>query len=127
MTTVGKLCTQVTLLVSLVAGSLPVSAADATHGKSICTVRHSGAAMIGMVPAQTPELAQLQGLAGTAVVRLGLAKNGNPSDAVVVESTGSALLDSAARRAALAQTYAPETNDCAAVGGNYLVRVEFAS
>jgi TonB family protein len=127
MSHVAALISQSALVAALMGASLPASAATLTREHAICTVRNAPAAVSRVVPAETPLLAQLANLSGTARVEVDLDSNGVASNPLIVESTGSSLLDRAALRSVLEQTFTPEVRDCVNVPGTYAVQVEFKS
>jgi TonB family protein len=106
--------------------TVPAVTAAAAPGKDVCLVRNADASIRSMIPAERPAIAVAEGLAGTAVVQVDLDDRGGAHNATIVKSSGSSLLDAAARSSALKQRYAPEIHDCANVSGSYRVVVEFA-
>lgn len=125
MTYLTKRFSSAALLLALAATALP--AAAQTPAKSVCLAREANAAMTSAIPVDLPALASIQGLSGSAVVRLDVDERGIAANPAVVTSSGYAVLDTAAERAALEQTYAPRVHDCENVGGSYLVEVNFRS
>jgi TonB family protein len=110
------------LVAALLAGPAPVMG---THGAS-CTAEYQPARIVRTAGADTPAIAKLDRLSGTAVVRVDLSDAGNVVGTYVARSSDSALLDRSALAAAKMQAYAPETQACRAIAGSYAVEVEFA-
>jgi TonB family protein len=124
MTNLTKIISSSAFLVALAATAL---AADAEpNGKSVCLTRNAEAAMTSKIPAELPLLASIGGFSGSASIKLDIDERGAAHNAVVATSSGYAILDAAAVKAALAQAYTPRIRDCANVGGSYLVDVEFS-
>jgi TonB family protein len=125
MSNVATLISQSTLVAAFIGASLPASAATSMQEKASCTVRDAPAALSRVIPVEAPPIAQLAHLSGTARVKIDLASNGVASNPRIVESTGSDLLDRAALKSVLEQTFTPEVRDCVSVPGSYAVEVEF--
>jgi TonB family protein len=75
---------------------------------------------------QYPAISMLQGREGVADVGIELSPSGSLVKAWPVESSGDPNLDRAAMETARASRYSPERANCAAVGGSYLMEVDFA-
>jgi len=59
------------------------------------------------------------------MVQVSLSNSGALESATIAKSSGSKWLDAAALTTAREQRYSPEISDCQAVGGTYLVSVDF--
>jgi TonB family protein len=105
----------------LLAGPIPISA---TQGAS-CAAESRPARIVRSAGAETPALAKLERLSGTAVVRVDLSDGGTVIGTSIARSSGSGILDRSALAAARTQAYAPETQACRAIGGSYGIEVEF--
>jgi len=125
MTNMTKMISHGALLVAIAGAAFPASAEPAA--KSVCVTRNADAAMRSMFPVDLPPLASLAGTSGAATVQVDLDERGTASNPVIVTSSGSAVLDTAARKAALAQTYTPQVRDCQNVGGSYRVVIDFTA
>jgi len=73
-----------------------------------------------------PTISQLAGREGAAKVGIELAATGQVVRAWLVQSSDDANLDRGALESARASGYAPESVNCAAVGGSYLLNVVFS-
>ena len=123
MTTLSKMISPGALLVAIAAAAFPASAEPTA--KSVCVTRNADAAMRSVIPVDLPPLASLAGISGSATVQVDLDERGIARNPAIVTSSGSALLDDAARKAALTQTYSPQIRDCQNVGGSYRVVIDF--
>jgi TonB family protein len=91
-----------------------------------CTVEHQAAHIVHAQTPEYPALARLEGLTGTATVRVDLSESGTVAGASIVKSAGSPILNRAAVRFAKTIVYAPETQSCEPKSGSYAVEVEYA-
>lgn len=103
----------------------PGAAEPEQAARPSCSVPSASAAVIRMVPADTPAIAKLLGLTGIAMVQITLSNSGTLERARIAKSSGSKWLDAAAIDAVHEQGYSPEINECQAVSGTYLVSVDF--
>jgi TonB family protein len=123
MTTRTTLLSAATLLASLTATTFP--AAAETRISPTCLTANADAAMTSTIPADLPPFAVIAGLSGSSTIQLDLDAQGKVRKTAVIGTSGSPVLDDAARQAARVQTYAPETRNCVSVGGRYAVVVVF--
>ncbi len=123
MTTISTILTAGAIAIAVTSATAPVAAETIT--KKACTIRNASAVMTSSYPADLPALAQVAQLSGQAAVRVDLDERGTARAATIVTSSGSSILDQAARESALGQKYTPEVRDCEAVSGAYQVTVEF--
>jgi TonB family protein len=122
MTTPSKLISSVALVVA-VASAVPATAETTT--KNVCLIRNADASMTSSYPVDPPPFAKIAGLTGTVAVQVDLDEHGTAQAAKIVASSGLPILDDAARKAALIQSYKPQIRDCEAVSGSYRVTVDF--
>jgi len=94
---------------------------------AVCAVPYSDASIAKPAPPELPQIAKEQGASGSAVVEIRLAPSGTLVARKVAVSSGNAWLDREALASAAQSKYVPETQDCAAVGGTYLLTVDFNS
>jgi TonB family protein len=113
------------LPVVLIAALLPNSPVAAAPSHPSCTAPHETARIVRAETADYPALARLEGLTGTATIRVDLSETGTVQGASVVKSAGSAILDRAAVQTAKSLAYAPETKSCEPISGSYAVQVEY--
>jgi TonB family protein len=73
-----------------------------------------------------PLISQIAGREGNATVGIELSSTGHVARAWMVQSSDDANLDRGALETARASGYAPERQNCAAVGGRYLLNVVFS-
>jgi protein TonB len=92
-----------------------------------CAAPHADARAIVKAEPDYPPLAQAQGAAGTASVRVSLSETGAVIGADIYKSTGNGALDREALKAARNSRYSPEIEDCRKVPGRYLFVVDFTS
>ncbi|GAC1400067.1 MAG: hypothetical protein PVSMB8_14070 [Vulcanimicrobiaceae bacterium] len=92
-------------------------------GSSICRVPSSAAQVDGI--AEYPAFALSQGAAGRVGVGVDLASSGSLRDTWIQRSSGNQLLDRSALRAARTSRYVAERQGCTAVGGRYLLLVDY--
>jgi TonB family protein len=86
----------------------------------------SEAAQITEPSLSYPSISQLAGREGDATVGVELSATGQVVRAWMVQSSDDANLDRGALDTARASGYAPERQNCAAVGGRYLLNVVFS-
>jgi protein TonB len=113
------------LPVALIAALLPNSPVAAAPSHLSCTAAHEAARIVRADAPDYPALARLEGLTGTATIRVDLSETGAVQGASVMKSAGSAILDRAAVQTAKSIAYAPETKSCEPTGGSYAVEVEY--
>jgi len=121
----AKLAGQGALLAALTAAAMSPALAQTPSTSTACSVRDVDATMKPPALIEMPAFAASTGMNGTAVVTIALGPDGKPLSARVVRSTGYQVLDDAATKAALAQTYTPAISDCQPVTASYEVDVEF--
>ena len=92
---------------------------------SACMLADVDARVVHAQPADYPELAQREGVTGTAFVKVDLLPTGDIAGVSIAESSGSSLLDQAALGAVRESRFAPATHDCKAIAGSYLVEVDW--
>ncbi|MGD0474923.1 MAG: energy transducer TonB [Candidatus Velthaea sp.] len=108
------------------AAILPNSPVAPTAAHPSCTVDHQAAHIVRSETPEYPALARIEGLTGTATVRVDLSQDGTVTGASIVKSAGSATLNRAALQTAKSMVYAAETRSCQPVSGSYAVEVEYA-
>jgi TonB family protein len=121
----AKLAGQAALLAALTAAAMSPALAQTPTGSTACSVRDVDATMKPAATIEMPAFAASTGMNGTAVVSVALGPDGKPLSAQVVSSTGWRVLDDAATKAVLAQTYTPAISDCQPVTASYQVDVQF--
>jgi hypothetical protein len=75
-------------------------------------------------PVENMLLAALQAHGSAEVIVTLPAENASPTNVVLAYSSGDSLVDAAALDAARHTIFAPETNDCAPIGGRYFYSVD---
>jgi TonB family protein len=125
MLSISKILVPALFVAGITAG--PSLAPAAAAAPAACTAPDVQAAIAHPVPVELPPIMAQQTLDTSAVVQIDLDEHGLPSNAAIVKSAGSAMLDDAARKSALAQSYAPEMHDCVPVAGSYRVIVDFTN
>lgn len=113
--------------VAIAATSIPAFAAmpvQARAEQAQCRA-DAGAHIIRAYEADYPEIARMQGITGTAMVKVDLTATGDLANVSIEKSSGNPFLDDAALRAVRASRFAPEIDDCTNVAGSYLVEVDF--
>jgi TonB family protein len=75
--------------------------------------------------AEYPEIAREQGAVGSTLVKVSIDVAGNAVDGNIFKSSGSAVLDQSALRAAAASHYNPAIVDCIKTPGSFLFRADF--
>ncbi len=109
------------------AATLPARAFTQDARRPACTTPAAPAAIRGHMYADRPELAKALDLSGTTNVRIDLDANGDVANAAIVNSSGHEILDREALSETRAYRYVAETQECASVGGSYLVQVDFSA
>jgi protein TonB len=99
----------------------------ATPTRPACSSPHVDARTTQKAEADYPTLAQAQGAAGTATVKVALSATGSVTGTAIYKSSGYGALDQEALKAARNSRYSPEIEDCQKVPGQYLFVVEFSS
>jgi TonB family protein len=99
----------------------------AIGGGAVCRVPYSDAAIANAAQPELPRIAKEQGIAGTAVIEIRLSPSGKLVAGTIANSSGNPWLDREALASAAQSKYVPETQDCNAVGGTYLLTVDFNS
>lgn len=97
----------------------PVSAAIVTPA---C---NRDAAVNGTAYWEKPQIADQQGVAGTARIEIRLDRDGKLARESVASSSGNRWLDEAALMSARMTRFSPELVDCKPVAGAYMYDVEF--
>jgi TonB family protein len=90
-----------------------------------CRTPHTDAAFDGEPAREMPKIAEEQGVSGVSVVEVDLGENGSFAHTEMVKSSGDRWLDEAALQTARTSKYQAETRNCTAVGGSYLLKVDF--
>jgi len=90
-----------------------------------CTAPDVAAHVVNTATAETPEVAQEQGVTGTTQVEVSIDPDGRITATSIYRSSGSQALDNAALAAARQSTYKADVRDCEAVAGSYLFTVVF--
>jgi TonB family protein len=93
---------------------------------SLCAAHDVPPRVVRAVEAETPLLAQQQGISGTVRVRVSLDADGMPV-AIKIQESPSAILNNSAIFAARRSTYQPALRDCVPVPSDYLFSVSFSS
>lgn len=93
--------------------------------KPSCATPHTDAALAGTPFFELPEIAQAKGDSGTSVVEVDLLSSGALNHYALAQSSGNPILDDSALRTARMTSYQPETQNCAAISGSYLLVVDF--
>jgi TonB family protein len=91
-------------------------------GSSRCS---KPAAIDGEMYADVPKIASLQGVTGTALVRIDLTAKGTLSREALFETSGNPWLDRAALESPKTARFIPEVANCVPVAGSYLYEVDF--
>jgi protein TonB len=97
----------------------------ADSGNAACMLADVDARVVHAQPADYPELAQREGVTGTAFVKVDLLPTGDIAGVSIAESSGNSLLDHAALDAVRESRFAPATRDCKHIPGSYLVEVDW--
>jgi TonB family protein len=103
--------------------SNPVAVASARPAS--CSVDYRPASIVRSVAPEYPEIAKVQGVTGTSVIRVDLSETGAVLGASLAVSSGSSVLDRVAIGTVRSMAYAPEQRSCIPIAGSYAVRVEF--
>jgi protein TonB len=90
-----------------------------------CAAPDVPAHVVDTATAETPEVAQEQGLTGTTQVEVSIDPDGAITATSIYRSSGSQALDTAALAAARQSTYKADVRNCEAVAGSYLFTVVF--
>gem|GEM_PF-3231853 len=90
-----------------------------------CEAPYRPAAMTHVVGPEIPTAAVAERLSGESLIKVFIADDGAVLQATVFRSSGSAVLDQAARAAAEKTTYAPEAVLCRPSGGFFMYRADF--
>jgi TonB family protein len=90
-----------------------------------CTTSHADAALAGVPFFEMPEIAEAKGDSGSSVVEVDLLPSGALSHYALAQSSGNSILDDSALRTARMSKYQPETQNCVAIRGSYLLVVDF--
>jgi TonB family protein len=83
------------------------------------------AALEGEMSVDVSDVAILQDVSGTTLVRIDLTAKGTLGGEALFKSSGNAWLDRAALQSPKMARFTPEIVNCAAVGGSYLYEVYF--
>jgi len=94
---------------------------------AVCAVAYTDASIAKAAPPELPQIAKEQGVSGSAVLEIRLSPSGTLAARKIAISSGNAWLDREALASAAQSKYVPETQDCNAVGGTYLLTVDFNS
>ena len=111
---------------AIAATPAPTPAPPTATPKPTCPNPNEDATIKGSaVEPDYPEMAKQQGDAGTTEVKVTLDATGNPVDTSVYKSSGFAILDQAALKAARATQYNAELVNCVKTAGSYLFTADF--
>lgn len=97
----------------------------AASSHASCSVPHTDAALRGTASYEIPSIAEGQGVSGVSVVEIDLNAGGTLTRSHLEKSSGDRWLDEAALRTARLSQYQPETQNCGAIAGSYLLEVDF--
>ena len=86
---------------------------------------HTDAALAGTPFFEMPQIAQEEGNRGASVVEVDLLPSGTLNHYALEQSSGNSVLDHSAFRTARMTKYQPETRNCVAISGSYLLEVDF--
>jgi TonB family protein len=86
---------------------------------------HTDAALAGTPFFEMPQIAQEEGNRGASVVEIDLLPSGALNHYALEQSSGNFVLDHSAFRTARMTKYQPETRNCVAISGSYLLEVDF--
>jgi len=110
----------------LLLGFAPQAAARAqSPERASCKTPFVDAGLTLLAPATPSTIALEQRAAGTTLVEFRLSAAGKVTDQKVAVSSGNRWLDRAALESVAASHFSAEVRDCKAVGGTYLLRVDF--
>ena len=114
------------LAVSLLAIAANVTPAAAESPvKATCSAPdHLANLKVAYAP-EYPAIAKAEGIHGSTLVHVSLARSGDVKSATVAQSSGYAALDNEALVSIRSSKYEPETVSCQAVPGDYFVKVTF--
>lgn len=102
----------------------PQMLAANVQGRS-CATPHTDAALAGTPFFEMPQIAEEKGDRGTSVVEIDLLPSGVLNHYALEQSSGNSVLDHSAFRTARMTKYQPETRNCVAISGSYLLEVDF--
>ena len=91
----------------------------------LCATPHTDAALAGTPFFEMPQIAEEHGDRGNSVVEIDLLPNGDLNHYALEESSGNSVLDHSAFRTARMTKYQPETQNCVAISGSYLLEVDY--
>jgi TonB family protein len=94
---------------------------------AVCAAPYTDAAIAAAAQPELPHIAKEQGISGDVVLEIRLSSSGRLAAAKVAHSSGNPWLDREALASAAQSKYVPATEDCSAVGGTYLLTVDFNS
>jgi TonB family protein len=86
---------------------------------------NAAAAVDGFAYWEKPLITELEGIHGTASVKIDLTSSGALAGEQLYDSSGNTFLDQAALKSARMTKFTPERVNCASVSGSYLYEVEF--
>ncbi len=98
-------------------------AANVQRGQ--CATPHTDAAIAGTPFFEMPQIAEEEGDRGASVVEVDLLPSGTLNHYALEQSSGNFVLDHSAFRTARMTKYQPETQNCVAIPGSYLLEVDF--
>ncbi len=90
-----------------------------------CATPHTDAALAGTPFFEMPQIAEEEGDRGASVVEIDLLPSGTLNHYALEQSSGNFVLDNSAFRTARMTKYQPETQNCVAIAGSYLLEVDF--
>jgi TonB family protein len=102
----------------------PQMLAANVQGQS-CATPHTDAALAGTPFFEMPQIAEEEGNRGASVVEIDLLPSGTLNHYALQQSSGNLVLDHSAFRTARMTKYQPETQNCVAIPGSYLLEVDF--
>ena len=91
----------------------------------LCATPHTDAALAGTPFFEMPQIAQEHGDKGDSVVEIDLLSSGTLNHYALEQSSGNVVLDHSAFRTARMTKYQPETRNCVAIPGSYLLEVDY--
>jgi TonB family protein len=86
---------------------------------------NTAAAVDGIPYWEMPTIAQVEGVHGTASIKIDLTSSGTLAAERIYESSGNASLDLAALKSARMTKFLPQKVGCESVSGSYLYEVDF--
>ena len=109
------------------AANVPAHGVSAAQppAKATCSAPDHLANLTMAYAPEYPTIAKNEGIAGSTLVHVDLARSGAVTRATVAKSSGFVALDREALSSVRASKYEPQTVSCLPVAGEYLVEVTF--